>query len=132
MTEWNTVEIPRGTFLSFAKKGQVFTVKVVSFDPAGGRDFNDGICPQLVGTLTEDADNYRDKGTTHEALKAGTLVTINAGLYDVRKGLLIADPKPGDLVRMTYEADEKVDKGTVKRIKVEHARAGAIDEPDDL
>lgn len=132
MTEWNTVEIPRGTFISFGKVGQVVTVKVVSFDATGGRDFNDGICPQLVGTLEEDADNYREKGTVHETLKAGTLVTINAGLYDLRKGLMIADPKSGDLVRMSYEDDEKVDKGTVKRVKVEHARAGATDEPDDL
>lgn len=133
MAEFKTIDVPTGRFISWGKLDQCVTVKVVSYDPVGGRDFQNNICPQLIGTLTEDADNYRDKGAVHERLPAGEMVTVNGGVANLKKGLLLADPKPGDLVRMTYVDTYKTAQGDGKVIKVEHARGepGAVS-ADDL
>lgn len=132
MTQWQTVEVPRGDFIGWGKVGQQITVAVASFSVAGGRDFNDEPCPELVGSLTEDADNYREKGTKHEHLKAGTMVVLKGGQASLKRALQAADPKKGDLVRITYTADVKVDKGTAKDFTVEIAPGAAADAGDDL
>jgi len=121
MADFKTIDVPTGRFISWGKLDQQVTVRVVSFDPTGGRDFQNNICPQLIGTLTEACDNYRDKGATHERLDAGEMVTVNGGVANLKKGLLMADPKPGDLVRMTYVDTYKTAQGDGKVIKVEHA-----------
>ncbi len=83
-------------------------------------------CPQLIGTVTEDCDNYREKGTVHERVKAGEMVTVNGGIANLKKGLLLADPTPGDLVRMAFVDTYKTKEGEGKVIQVEIARG----EPD--
>jgi hypothetical protein len=133
MADFKTIEVPTGRFIGWGKLDQQVTVRVVSFDPTGGTDFKNNICPQLIGTLVADCDTYKDKGATKERLEAGEMVTVNGGLANLKKGLLIADPKPGDLVRMTFVDTYKTAEGDGKVIKVEHAR----DEPaavsaDDL
>jgi hypothetical protein len=133
MPEYQTVEIPRGQFIGWGRRGQVVSVKVVSFDPVGGTDFNKKTCPQLVGTLLEAADSYRDRGATSLRIDAGELVTITAGIYSLKMGLLAADPKPGDFVRMEYVDDHQVADGTAKDIKVQIARgAGQAVTADDV
>jgi hypothetical protein len=121
MPDFKTVDIPQGTFIGWGKKGQTVTVKTLSFDPIGGSDFNRNPCPQLVGTLVEACDNYKDKGTAHETLAAGELVTVTAGQANLKRGLMAADPKPGDLVRMTYTDTYKTAQGEGKVIQVEIA-----------
>jgi hypothetical protein len=125
MPEFQDVDIPQGAFIGWGKQGQTVTVTVASFDPTGGSDFNNNPCPLLVGTLTEAADNYRDQGTTHEQLDAGELVTITAGQANLKRGLLAADPKPGDIVRMIFTDTYKTASGTGKTIKVQIARSPA-------
>ncbi len=126
MPEFRKIEVPTGVFISWGKQGQRVTVKTVAFDATGGKDFGGNICPQLIGTLVEDCDNYRDKGATHERLKAGEMVTVNGGVVNLKKGLLLADPTPGDLVRMTFVDTYKTKDGDGKVIPVEIAKA----EPD--
>jgi hypothetical protein len=132
MPEFTTIEVPTGKFISWGKLAQQVTVRTVAFDPVGGRDFNNNICPQLIGTLTEDCDNYRERGTVHERLRAGEMVTVNGGVANLKKGLLMADPKPGDLVRLTFADTYKTAQGDGKVIKVEHApgEPGAVTEDD--
>jgi hypothetical protein len=125
MPEFQRVDIPQGRFIGWGKQGQTITVNVISFDPTGGTDFNGNICPQMVGTLVERADNYKDKGTTHEVLDAGEMVTVSGGVANLKRGLLAADPKPGDIVRMTFSGEYSTGKGTGKTIDVEIARGAA-------
>jgi len=125
MAEFQTIEVPTGRFIGWGQLGQTITVKTVAFDPTGGKDFNDNICPQLIGTLTENCDNYREKGTVKERLEAGEMVTVNGGVANLKKGLLIANPKPGDLVRMTWTDTYKSTKGDGKVIQVQVARREA-------
>lgn len=128
MPKYREIEVPTGRFIGWGKQGQQVSVKVATFDQTGGRDFNGDTCPQLVGTLIEDCDNYTDKGTKSEVLKAGEMVTVTAGISNLKKGLLIADPNPGDFVRMTFVDTYKTAQGDGKVIKVEHAPA----EPDSV
>jgi len=121
MTEFKKVEVPQGRFIGWGKKGQSVTIDVLDFDPTGGSDFNNNACPQVTGTLVEDCDNYRDKGTTKERIKAGELVAVTCGQANLRKGILICDPKRGDLVRLTFTDTYETAKGDGKVIEVEHA-----------
>lgn len=122
MPEFQDIEVARGRYIGWGRQGQTVTVRVDSYDPVGGTDANDRPCPQLVGTLTEAADNYRERGTVHERLDTGELVTVTAGIANLKAGLLAADPHPGDLVRMEFADTYKTAKGTGKVIKVQIAR----------
>lgn len=140
MPNWDKVDVPAGNYISWEKKGQQVTMKVLAFDPVGGTDFNEQVCPLLTGYLVEDCTNYRDKGATKETLEAGEMVMITAGQANLKKGLLIADPKRDDLVRLTFSDTYKATKGTGKIIDVEIAKGAAAgngdvdddDEDDDL
>lgn len=129
--EFVKVEIPQGTFIGWGKKGQIVTVKVASFDPTGGTDFGGKPCPLLVGELVEACDNYKDKGTTLERLNAGELVSVTAGQANLKRGLLAADPTPGDVVRMSFTDTYKTANGEGKVIEVAIAR-GATPDADSL
>lgn len=133
MTEFTKVEVPRGQFIGWGPKpGQVVTVKVTSFDPTGGSDANDKPCPQMVGTLIGEADSYRDQGATKTHLPDGELVTVTAGIANLKAGLAAADPKPGDTVRMDFNDTYKTAKGTGKVIEVSIARASQSVTADDI
>lgn len=121
MPEWKKVPVPQGRFIGWGQKGQSVTIDVLDFDPTGGSDFNGNSCPQLTGTLVEDCDNYTDKGTKKERLKAGEMVVVTCGQANLRKGILICDPKRGDLVRLTFTDTYQTGKGDGKVIEVEHA-----------
>lgn len=136
MPDFKTIEVPSGRYIGWGKQGQQVTVKVVSYDPTGGRDFNGSIVPQVTGELTEPCTNYTDlRGDRNEeTLPTGELVTIQGSTVNLKKGLLLADPQPGDLLRMTYVDRYKTTAGNDgKVIKVEHA-PGAPDPvtADDL
>jgi hypothetical protein len=137
MAEFEKVEVPTGRFIGWGPaKGpsnppQTVTVNVIDFDATGGKNFNGDPCPQLMGTLAEDATNYRDKGATKETIEAGELVTVTAGTANLKKGLLIADPKRGDLVRMSYNDTYQTAQGDGKVIAVEIARGAGADTSGD-
>ncbi|MGH9200694.1 MAG: hypothetical protein ACRD2A_05605 [Vicinamibacterales bacterium] len=134
MPEYKTIDVPTGTYIAWGKLGQEVTLKTLSFDPAGGKDFNGNICALLIGTLVTDCDNYRElrSGAKHERLSAGETVNVDGATTNLRKGLLLAAPKTGDFVRMTYVDTYKTAAGDGKVIKVEHAPAesDAVTEDD--
>lgn len=132
MPEFKTIEVPQGRFIGWGQKGQCITVKVMSYDPNGGKDFNGNICPQMIGTLTDDADNYKDKGTAKERLDAGELVTVTAGVANLKRGLMAAEPTPNDIVRMTFTDTYKTANGDGKVIEVQIARATQSVTADDV
>lgn len=132
MPDFEKVEVPQGRFIGWGRKGQRVTVKVMSFDPTSGSDFSGKSCPQLIGELTESCTNYKDKGTVEETLDAGELVTVTAGLANLKRGLLAADPKVGDIVRMTFSDTYKTANGDGKVIDVEIARVRQTVSEDEL
>src|SRR5690554_1006605 len=100
--EFEKVEVPVGRYIGWGRKGQQVTIKVLSFDPNGGKDYNGNVCPQLVGTLVEPAETYSARGASRDELPAGELVTVTASIVNLKRGLLAANPQPGDIVQMTY------------------------------
>lgn len=126
MTNWEDIEVPQGTFIGWGKIGQTVTGKVLSFSSEGGTDFNGNPCPQLVVELAEQADNYKDKGATHETIAAGELVTITAGLANLKRSLNAASLNPGDLVKITFDDTYKTPSGEGKSFKVQVARGAAV------
>lgn len=121
--DFQDVEVPRGRFIGWGNKPpQKVTVKVISFDPTGGTDFNGNICPLMLGNLVEACDNYRDKGAVKERLDADELVSVKGATANLKAGLLAADPKPGDVVQMDFTDTYKTSNGTGKTIDVRIAR----------
>lgn len=133
MPRFRTIDT-QSSFIGWGKLDQQVTFEVLTFEPAGGKDFNGNPVPRVVGTLTEDCDNYRDlRGDTERVkLRAGTQVTVEGGVENLRRGLLLAEPKRGDLLRLTYVDTYETNQGKGKVIKVEHAPAepGAVGEDD--
>jgi len=130
VTNWETIEVPRGAYIGWGtKKGQHVTGKVLEFSPDAGSDFNNNPCPTLAVELIEDAASFNKEGdrTDH---KAGEIVQLNAGQVSLKRALRAADPNPGDLVKITLENLVKTDKGTVKEYGIKIARgAGGTVKP---
>lgn len=123
MTEqWEEIEVPKGSFMSWADRpGQSITGRVVEYAPTGGTDFNDDPCPQVVLEITRDAYSVNKQGERYD-YATGDLVTVNAGLSNLKKAVRRADPEPGDLLDIAFTDTEKADKGTVKIFRVRIAR----------
>lgn len=133
MPDFVKVEVPQGQFIGWAPKPpQVVTIKVHSYDPTGGTDANKKICPQLIGELTEACESWREGGTTKKTLDVGELVTVNCGVHRLKAGVLAADPKPGDIVRMDFNDTYKTGDNTGKVIDVLIARATQTVKASDI
>ena len=140
MTTWETVEVPRGSFIGWGtKKGQHVTGKVLDYQPEGGTDFNQAPCPSATIELTESAASFNKDGDRSEH-EAGSLVQLNAGQVSLKRALRAADPAPGDLIKITLVNLAKTDKGSVKEFDIKIARgaggkvapkAAAVAEVDD-
>ena len=133
MPKYRTVDTA-STFIGWGKLEQQVELEVLTFEPAGGRDFNNNPCPRVVGTLMADCDNYKDlRGDIERVkLKAGQQVTVEGGVENLRKGLLLVEPKRGDLLRLTYTDTYDTPQGKGKVIKVEHAPAGEGSVSEDV
>lgn len=131
-TTWEDVEIPQGSFIGWGAKGQTVTGKVLSYSPDGGSDFAGNPCPQVVLELTEDADNYKDKGATRETLASGEFVTVTAGQANLKRAVVAAQANNGDLMRIRFEDTYKTANGEGKSFKVQIARGAAKRDEGDL
>lgn len=133
MTNWEEVDVPRGAFISWgATTGQHVTGKVLSFDPTGGRDFNDNVCPQLSIELTEAAASINKQGDRTD-YDAGELVVLNCGQVSLKRAVHAAQLEVGDLVKIELSNLVKVDKGQVKEFSIKVARgAGKTSTPDPV
>ena len=122
---WETVDVPRGAYIGWGTKpGQHVTGKVLDYDPAGATDFNGGQCPALEIELTEPAASFNREGerTTQDT---GEIVQLSCGQVSLKRAVRKADPKPGDLVKITLENLAKTQNGTVKEFGIKIARASA-------
>lgn len=130
MTNWETVEVPRGAYLGWgSKKGQHVTGKVLEYSPDGGTNFAGDPCPSATIELTEPAASFNKDGERTD-YPAGEIIQLNAGQVSLKRALRAADPSPGDLVKITLESLAKTDKGTVKEFGIKIARgAGGTAKP---
>jgi len=135
-TPWETVQAPRGAYISWGQVGQRVTGQVLSYSEDGGTDFNGKPCPQLEVELTEPAYSVNREGQRSE-FGVGEIVVINAGQVSLKRNLRAARPKYGDLVQIEYARNIKADRGNVKEFEMKIARdntpapdtAAADDEP---
>lgn len=123
--QWEDVDVPRGAYISWGTKpGQHVTGKVLDYNPTGGNDFNDEPCPQIAIELTEPAASINKDGERTD-FPAGELVQLNAGQVSLKRALRAADPRPGDLVKITLSDLVKTTRGTVKEFSIKIARGAA-------
>lgn len=124
MTDWETIEVPKGAFIGWGDKaGQHVTGMVVEYDPQGGRDFNEKPCPLLTVDLHDSAYSVNKQGETRDFDK-GELVNLTIGQAGLKAAVKRADPNPGDLIKITLTGTERTTKGnTVKTFSVQIARA---------
>lgn len=132
---WEDVEVPRGAFISWGTAvGQHVTGKVLSFDPVGGTDYKNNICPQLTLELIEPAASI-NKQNQRTDYPAGDLVILNTGLVSLKRAVLAASLNPGDIVKITLSnlVNIRTDDGqpaTVKEFDIKVARgAGGNTKP---
>ena len=138
MTTWETVEVPRGAYIGWGTKtGQHVTGKVLDYSPEGGTDFNQNVCPSATIELIEKAASFTKDGDRSEH-EPGSLVQLNAGQVSLRRALRAADPRPGDLIKITLINLAKTDKGSVKEFSLQISRGdgkvkpkAAVAEVDD-
>jgi hypothetical protein len=102
-----------GRFIAWREVGQVATLTVTDYDPVGGEDYNGNKVPKVLGTLTEPATTFgkKDDGFPRQEVASGETVAITGGNASLRKGLLMADPKRGDLLRVSFTGTYPTDKG---------------------
>lgn len=128
MTEWETVDVPRGAYIGWGlKAGQYVTGKVLEYSLTGGTDFNDQPCPNVAIELTEPAASF-NKAQERTDYPAGELVQLNAGQVSLKRALRAADPSPGDLVKITLDNVLKgagKNGGDVKEFGIKIARGAA-------
>ena len=122
MTNWETVEVPRGAYIGWGEYvGQHVTGYICEFDPVGGTDFNGNVCPSAAIELTEPAASF-DKAGTRTDFPAGELVQLNAGQVSLKRAFKAANPAPGDMVKITLDNLAAAEKGTVKEFGIKIAR----------
>lgn len=124
MTDWETIEVPKGAFIGWGDKaGQHVTGMVVDYDPTGGTDFNNQPCPLITVDLHETAASFNKAGERRDFDK-GELVNLSIGQAGLKAAIRKADPQQGDLVKITLTGTEKTTKGnTVKTFTVQISRA---------
>ena len=125
MTNWETIEVPRGAYISWGNKpGQHVTGKVLGYDPAGGTDFAGNSCPSVEIELIEPAASINKEGERADHM-AGEIVQLNAGQVSLKRALRAADPNIGDLVKIELSNLAKTTNGTVKEFSIKIARGAS-------
>ncbi len=130
MTVWETIEAPSGRYVGWSTTGgQHVTGRVISYDPAGGTDFNGGVCPLLEVELTEKAASFSKDGSRTD-FDPGEVVRLTIGQVNLKDQVRRANPTPGDLVKITMAGTEKAANGnTFKRFTVQIAKDAATATP---
>lgn len=120
--QWETVDVPRGAYLSWGEKpGQFVTGRVLDYSPAGGTNFAGEVCPQLSIELREPAASINKAGQRTD-FPAGELVVLNCGLVSLKRAVQVAALNQGDLVKITLLNLTTTSKGTVKEFDIKVAR----------
>ena len=126
VTNWETVEVPRGAYVGWGSKpGQHVTGKVLDYSLSGGTDYAGEPCPSIAIELTEKAASYNKEGERTD-IEAGEIVQLNAGQVSLKRALRAADPSPGDLVKISLDNIAALKGGkTVKEFGIKIARGAA-------
>jgi len=123
--QFEDVVVPHGSFIGWGDyPGQFVTGKVLDYDPRGGTDFNNEVCPQLTVELVEPAASFNKQGDRTD-YQAGELVLLTCGLVSLKRAIKAADPTPGDVVKILLDSLERTPNGTVKVFKLQIARGAA-------
>ena len=114
--EWESVSTGRGAYIGWGQTpGQHVTGKVVSYGERSGTTPPPKSLPvpEVGIELTETAASFNKFGerTDHEP---GTTVLLTASQKNLERGLLNAQPKPGDLLKITLEKLVPSGEGTAK------------------
>lgn len=126
MTDWETIEVPRGAYISWGTKpGQHVTGKVLEYALDGGTDFAGNRCPSITIELTEKAASINKEGERTD-FDPGEIVQLNAGQVSLKRALRAADPSPGDLVKIELQNLVKTSNGSVKEFGIKIARGAAV------
>lgn len=129
--EWETVEIPQGSFIGWGSKpGQHVTGKVLAYNPSGGTDYNGDTCPLLTVELVDKAASFNKAGERID-YPAGDLVNVTCGQAGLKAGIQAANPSAGDLVKITMAGTTTTNKGNeMKQFDLKIARgAGQAQTP---
>ncbi|WP_100483791.1 type 1 glutamine amidotransferase family protein [Mycobacteroides abscessus] len=124
------IDIPKGSFIGWGMtKGQHVTGKVLEYSDTGGKDTKDNICPQVTVELTEPAASFNKIGTRTD-YGIGDLVSVTGSQVQLKRGLKVAAPSPGDLVKITL-TDVKVlpNTNTLKEFSIKVARGAGSPVP---
>jgi hypothetical protein len=123
MTDWETIEVPRGAYIGWGTKpGQHVTGRVLGYQIDGGTDFGGNPCPQLELELTEKSASFNKDGERTD-FAAGELVQLTCGQVSLKRAVRKADPTPGDLVKIELQNLVKTANGTVKEFGIKIARS---------
>ncbi|MBO0676883.1 hypothetical protein JRC04_05360 [Mycolicibacterium sp. S2-37] len=130
MPEWESVELPRGSFIGWGNTpGQHVTGSVLSYSPTGGKNTKGEDVPELTVELTEPAASFNKFGERKD-FAVGDLVTLTCSQTNLKRNILAADLSNGDLVKVTLEKLVPAGEGTAKLYDVKFARgAGKASRP---
>lgn len=127
MTEWQSVQVPRGVYFSWgSEQGQQITGRVNAFDASGDTDFQGNEVPALSLELTEPTVSIKEKKGERTDLEAGTTIRLTVSQGDLKAALIKAMPRPGDMLQVTLDR-VAITKGgnTAKNFDVKIARGVA-------
>lgn len=124
MPEWESVQVPRGAFISFGtEKGQFVEGKVLTIDLSGGKDLKGNPVPQLSVELTAPAASVKKNGDRTD-YEAGTAVRITASQGGLKDAIIAARINPTDLIRIELTDVVQLRNGnTAKNFDLKVARA---------
>jgi hypothetical protein len=127
MTEpqWEDIVPPRGAFFSWGPTpgAQSVTGLVLDYSANAGTDFNGDSCPQLSVELRIPTYSLATKTGVRTDHAAGELVILNCGAVSLKRSIVAASLKPGDLVKIDFARLVNIPGGnTVKEFDVKVAR----------
>lgn len=127
--QFETVDVPAGAYIGWAPNpGQTVVGKVLAYQQAGGTDFGGDPCPQLSLELLEPAFSVNKMGDRTD-FNTGDLVVINAGLANLKRNVVAAQPQAGDVVKIEFTSLERSANGQVKVFKIGIARGAGKNLP---
>ena len=128
MTEpqWETVEVPRGAYISWGEQPGVQEVvgAVIDYAPHGGTAFDGSPCPQISLQLRAPTFSMNKQGVRTEH-QIGDLVVLNAGLVSLKRAVQAMQIQPGDLIKIFFARKVQAGSGEVKEFDVQIARGAA-------
>lgn len=131
--EWESVRVPgsNSPFIGWGiKPGQHVTGKVLSYGDRSGRTQKNDPVPQIEVELIEPAASF-NKFQERTDYEAGTEVKLTASQKNLERNLIAAQPRPGDLIKITLEKLVPSGEGQAKLfdVKIKRNSGGPAPQP---